>query len=138
MNEKDIKIAETALSKFSYGIPRNFGVDLIEACIRENNQHGKYSSLLSQNLNRYLHMIRLFLLENEYIIATPNLQGYDQITKKGNKLKELGGHENYLEWEKKQEIKKKREWFIQYVLIPVLAFLAIVVAIILYFISKSS
>lgn len=62
--------------------------------------------------------VRTFLLQQKYLETTNHSIPYDILSDKGEKARELGGHENYKKWEAEQErLKKiqdfpKNKWFI--------------------------
>jgi len=54
-------------------------------------------------------VIRAFLLKEKYISVVNHMVPWDMITDKGYKAQELGGHNQYKEWERNEINKIKRE-----------------------------
>ncbi|MGI8950525.1 MAG: hypothetical protein ACR2FN_02960 [Chitinophagaceae bacterium] len=94
-------------------------------------EHDKYNEEIIEKLNHFTTTnrsgeIRDFLLKEDYITPVEYKTPSDKLTKKGEKAKELGGHNAYKIWEAKKKRMDRVKNFIVYIFVPLVTLLTLI------------
>ena len=108
LKKEELVLVDMVLAKLPYQQAINI-LPFIDGLPRSGNfQFEEDVRLKIYDVNA--RIIRTFLLEQGYTEPVNHSIPSDKLIEKGKKAKELGGHEKYLEWVRKEEVaKEKRE-----------------------------
>jgi hypothetical protein len=112
VSEAELILLDFALSKAPIGNTFRVNGLLHNASI---GLQERYSEETVQEINQILvsrsDVIRSLLLTEEYIEVVESSTHLDKLRPEGKKAKELGGHKQYIDWEQRENKRKKFEEF---------------------------
>ena len=128
MTDEEILAADIVLSNLILNDPMEWGINFFRAWLeveREKYKDDRFAKLISDTTVETYNRVHGFLITQGYVGTVQFKLPVEYLTTKGDKAKKLGGHRAYLTWEKNNKIRSGIQWFIIYILLPIVTILTL-------------